>query len=81
MEAEICCENTRTEIPYLTIVNEVLEDYLVAVVSGDIYEHLSDPGLKRSFGTPFHLPVTELRLYPQPLWYHAARYLPDTETE
>lgn len=59
----LTCENTHTLIPYLTIVDEVLENYLKTVVSGDIFEKLSDPSEKISFGLPFNLPLEELRLY------------------
>ena len=59
----LTCENTHTLIPYLTIVNEVLEAYLGDVAGGDIYEQLSDPADKVSFRVPFSLPFAELSLY------------------
>lgn len=62
------CENTHTKIPYLTIVNEVLEkhlkDYLESTrVQGDIFEELSNASENISFALPFNLPLEELRLY------------------
>jgi hypothetical protein len=59
----LTCENTNTLVPYLTIVNEVLERYLKAVVVGDVFETLADRDEKRSFGLPFNLALAELRLY------------------
>jgi hypothetical protein len=55
--------NTSTLIPYLTIVNEVLESYLDQAGHGDIYTLLADPDLKVSFRVPFSLPFAELNLY------------------
>lgn len=55
--------NTGTLIPYLTIVNEVLEAYLDQAGHGDIYTLLANPDLKVSFRVPFSLPFAELRLY------------------
>ena len=55
--------NTSTLIPYLTIVNEVLESYLDQAGHGDIYTLLADPDLKVSFRVPFSLPFAELSLY------------------
>ncbi|MEG4576203.1 neuraminidase-like domain-containing protein [Microcoleus sp. N3A4] len=59
----LTCENTHTLIPYLTIVNEVLETYLNTVVSGDIFERLSHSSENISFGLPFNLPLEQLRIY------------------
>jgi hypothetical protein len=56
-------ENTNTLIPYLTIVNEVLETYLDQAGHADIYGILSDPSVKVSFRVPFSLPFAELSLY------------------
>ena len=56
-------ENTNTLIPYLTIVNEVLETYLDQAGHADIYGTLSDPSVKVSFRVPFSLPFAELGLY------------------
>jgi len=55
--------NTTTLIPYITIVNEVLETYLSQAGHGDIYRLLTDPGLTVSFRVPFTLPAAELSLY------------------
>lgn len=58
----LSCKNTDTRIPYLTIVNEVLERYLERVFEEeDIYEVLTEARL--SFHQPFNLPFEELRLY------------------
>jgi hypothetical protein len=55
--------NTSTLLPYLTIVNEVLETYLDHAGHTDIYRTLSDPSVKVSFRVPFSLPFAELGLY------------------
>jgi hypothetical protein len=60
---KLTCENTQTLIPYLTIVNEVLEHFLNEVVGGDIYKTLADANEKVSFQVPISLPFAELRLY------------------
>jgi hypothetical protein len=60
---KLTCENTHTLLPYLTIVNEVLEAYLGDLVGGDIYRTISDPAEKASFRVPFSLPFAELGLY------------------
>ena len=58
----LSCKNTDTRVPYLTIVNEVLERYLERVFENDdIYEALTEARL--SFHQPFNLPFEELRLY------------------
>jgi hypothetical protein len=59
----VTCANTNTLVPYLTIVNEVLEAYLRRVVAGDIYATLADPATKVSFRVPFNLPFAELGVY------------------
>lgn len=59
---KLSCKNTSTEIPYLQVVNEVLENYLAAAIpSNDVYEilRLSD----RSCRQPFNLRLEETRLY------------------
>ena len=56
-------ENTNSLLPYLTIVNEVLETYLDQAGHADIYSILSDPTVKVSFRVPFSLPFAELGLY------------------
>src|SRR5262249_15023607 len=55
-------ENTNALIPYLTIVNEVLETYLDQARHADIYGILNDPSVKVSFRVPFSLPCAELSL-------------------
>jgi hypothetical protein len=58
----LSCKNTDTRVPYLTIVNEVLERYLEKVFEeDDIYEALTEARL--SFYQPFNLPFEELCLY------------------
>lgn len=59
---QLTCENTNGLIPYLTVVNEVLESYLSGVV-GNVWQTLADPNEKISFQLPFHLPLEELRTY------------------
>jgi len=56
-------DNTSTLLPYLSIVNEVLETYLDHAGHADIYGTLSDPSVKVSFRVPFSLPFAELGLY------------------
>jgi hypothetical protein len=56
-------ENTNNLVPYLTIVNEVLEAYLKTTIFGGVWQNLADPELKTSFVVPFNLPLEELRLY------------------
>ena len=56
-------ENTNSLIPYLTLVNEVLETYLDQAGHADIYSILSDPSVKVSFRVPFSLPFAGLGLY------------------
>jgi hypothetical protein len=60
---QLTCDNTNTLVPYLTIVDEVLEAFLGTIVGGDIYTTLADPNDKVSFHTPFVLPFAELELY------------------
>jgi Tc toxin complex TcA C-terminal TcB-binding domain/Neuraminidase-like domain/Salmonella virulence plasmid 28.1kDa A protein len=60
---KLTCENTNTLVPYLTIVDEVLETFLSSIVGGDIYKTLADPSDKVSFRVPFSLTFAELDLY------------------
>jgi hypothetical protein len=60
---QLTCDNTETLVPYLTIVDEVLEAFLGTIVGGDIYATLADPEDRVSFCTPFVLPWAELTLY------------------
>ena len=60
---KLSCENTNTEIPYLIIVNEVLENYLNDVVSDNIFNKMSWETENISFSVPFNLPLEELRIY------------------
>ena len=56
------CQNTTTEIPYLDVVNEVLEDFLKTVLAvGDPYKFLKSAD--RSVSQPFNLQLEEVRTY------------------
>ncbi|MFA6902177.1 MAG: neuraminidase-like domain-containing protein [Gallionellaceae bacterium] len=58
----LSCKNTDTEIPYLQVVNEVLEQYLGQVIpSTDVYETLRTADW--STRQPFNLPLEETRLF------------------
>lgn len=56
---KLTCEATNMLIPYLDIVNEVLETSL----GSNIYNILSKRETKISFALPFNLPLEELRIY------------------
>lgn len=59
---ELSCKNTSTEIPYLNVVNDVLESYLKkALFRNDIYAFLKTAN--RSVNQPFNLSIETLRLY------------------
>ncbi|MCC5907083.1 MAG: ribosomal protein L7/L12 [Balneolaceae bacterium] len=58
----LTCKNTNTLIPYLDIINGVLEQY-IQTDTANAYEFLSSS--KWSFRQPFHLPLEELRTYLQ----------------
>ena len=58
----LTCHNTNTLIPYLDIINSVLEQY-IQTESASAYELLSKS--TSSFSQPFHLPLEELRVYLQ----------------
>lgn len=60
---KLTCGNTNELIPYLDIVNEVLESFLAGVIGGDVYATLADPAQKTSFHVPFSRPFTELHVY------------------
>jgi len=60
----LTCQNTTTEIPYLDVVNNVLEQYihsLPEVGNNDVYKVLSDSDI--SSNLPFNLPLEQLRTY------------------
>ena len=63
----LTCENTHTLVPYLQIVNEILERYLATkhALAGDpaivVYGLLAT--LQRSIREPFILPLERLKLY------------------
>jgi hypothetical protein len=59
---KLSCPNTTTEIPYLEVVNDVLEQYLENQLGiDDVYRTLSKSDL--AITLPFNLPLEELRLY------------------
>lgn len=61
----LSCENTNKLIPYLTIINEVLEAYLRKRknwnTNSQLYKNLSSAVY--SFRQPFNLPLTQLNTY------------------
>ncbi|WP_084316899.1 neuraminidase-like domain-containing protein [Actinospica robiniae] len=59
----LTCDNTNTLIPYLQIVDEVLEAALTKLLGSDPYQVLSDPTNKATCQVPFTLPFAELGLY------------------
>ncbi len=74
---EISCENTHTLIPYLKIVNEVLQTYLERVIpeiggatGRDIFEILSENSqdTKVSFSLPFNRSFEEMQTISWSLW-------------
>ena len=74
---ELTCENTNELIPYLIIINEVLENYIVTrpasgfsgsinnrtAVEDFVYTALYNLATIRSFNQPFLLPLAELEIY------------------
>ncbi|MFJ8476351.1 neuraminidase-like domain-containing protein [Kitasatospora sp. NPDC094011] len=64
---QLTCDNTNTLVPYLSIVDKVMEDWIQAHVlpatQPDVYAVLSDPAQKFSCQVPFSLPFAELGLY------------------
>ena len=60
---KLSCDNTNTLIPYLDIVDNVLENYIEKLAPGNVYEMLSTSFDNNSFDLPFNLPLTELRIY------------------
>ena len=72
----LTCENTDTLIPYLDVINEVLERHVADDSSlrtsreraREAYQKLAaltSPDALNSFQQPFHLPLEELRVYLQ----------------
>jgi hypothetical protein len=59
----LTCANTKNAIPYLTIVNEVLAEWLRQQEHGDPLELAAQSSSTRGFLLPFNLPMAELRLY------------------
>ena len=63
-ELKFNCVNTNTFIPYLTIVNEILESYLQSSEGyTNVFNELSQTSANISFALPFNLALEELRLY------------------
>lgn len=73
----LTCENTNTLVPYLTIINEILENYIAnhpdsdftgeltdrSAVEDFVYTELYNLSPLNSFRQPFHLPLVELQTY------------------
>lgn len=60
----LTCKNTNTLIPYLDVVNDILENFLEkAKGMTNVFEKLSLGTEKVSFRTPFNLPLEEARTY------------------
>ncbi len=59
----LTCENTNRLVPYLTIVNEVLETYLGQVLGADPYTVIASAANTSSCQVPWSLPYAELGLY------------------
>ena len=63
-DLELTCKNTDEYVPYLDVVNEVLEAYLRKAVSAaagpTLYKHLADQD--GSFQQPFTLPLERLEI-------------------
>ncbi|MEB3359020.1 MAG: LamG-like jellyroll fold domain-containing protein [Synechococcales bacterium] len=57
----LSCENTFDLVPYINLVNEVLEDVVRTAQSPDPYALLAEAEFPQSL--PFHLPLAEIRLY------------------
>lgn len=59
---ELSCENTNEQIPYLEIVNTVLEAYIsnIQSVGVTVYDLLEK---ENKFALPFNLPLVEIRAY------------------
>jgi hypothetical protein len=58
----LTCQNTTSEIPYLDVVNDVLEQYINSGLENqNVYEVLSESVL--SCNLPFNLPLAEVRTY------------------
>jgi hypothetical protein len=60
----LTCDNTNNTVIYLTIVNEVLENYLetVASLNGNVWAFLATEA-RSSFKQPFNLPHAQILLY------------------
>ena len=65
-ELELTCKNTNEYVPYLDVVNEVLERYLRETISRpvgttlNVYKHLAEQD--GSFKQPFTLPIERLEI-------------------
>lgn len=63
-DLDLTCKNTNEFVPYLDVVNSVLERYLTDVIPlGSVpalYKHLAEQ--ERSFRQPFHLPPERLEV-------------------
>lgn len=71
-EMELTCESANDLVPYLVIINEVLENYIHGtgaeqenrlVVENNVYTILADASEIHSFNQPFNLALTRLETY------------------
>jgi len=60
-EIKLTCANTNDLVPYLQIVNEILEETLSKSLGPDIYKTLTSTFYP--FNLPFNLPLTQIRTY------------------
>ena len=58
-ELKLTCENTDRLVPYLEVVNRVLERHIEEVVGGDPWQNLA--AAPYPFNLPFNLPLVEMR--------------------
>ena len=62
----LTCSNTNDLIPYLDVVNEVLENFLSKVTGNeDFFKGVALSSEKISFAAPFNLPLERSRIYLQ----------------
>ena len=62
---QLTCDNTNNLVPYLDIINGILESYIgknaTLTVAGDVYSTLANT--VNSIHQPFHLPLQRIALY------------------
>lgn len=59
----LSCANTNTQVPYVTLVNEILAAWVAQHEQKDVFEEVLKPENGRGFLLPFSGPLAELRLY------------------